>query len=145
MLLIYYQLIEWVNLFPWNEIRGGNGQETLDWIVGAVLLALILITFFQVRWAMTIAVFQYGFWLWLQIDGWWLPYIRGASLAWKKVWVKYFGQTTNFLPAYGDHLPPDACHVVLHLLIVVALVFTILAIFNICAQRGRSNEKLKSN
>jgi hypothetical protein len=69
MLLIYYQLIEWVNLFPWNEIRGGNGQETLDWIVGAVLLALILITFFQVRWAMTIAVFLYGFWLWLQIDG----------------------------------------------------------------------------
>jgi len=102
---------------------------------GAVLLALILVTFFWQWWAMSLGVFLYGYWLWLQVDSWWLPYLQGASPAWKRTWLKYFSETTNFLPVYGDHLPPDSCHVVLHLLIIGVLVFTILAIFEIRARR----------
>ncbi len=34
ILFLYYQVIEWVNLFPWNDIRRGNGQASLDLIMG---------------------------------------------------------------------------------------------------------------
>jgi len=43
-LFAYYQIIEWVNLFPWNDIRRGNGQATLDLIVAAVLGIFIVAT-----------------------------------------------------------------------------------------------------
>jgi hypothetical protein len=136
-LLVYYQIIEWVNLFPWNEIRGGNGQETLDWIVGGVLLVLILVTYFRIWWAMIVAVVLYGLWLWLQIDSWWLPYFKGASPGWTKAYAKFFSQTTNFLPTRGNHLAPDACHVILQLLIAAALITTASATWWIFRGRGR--------
>jgi hypothetical protein len=40
-LLAYYEAIEWINIFPWNDIRKGNGQARLDWIVTAVVIVLI--------------------------------------------------------------------------------------------------------
>jgi hypothetical protein len=135
--LIYYQIIERVNLFPWNEIRGGNGQETLDWIVGGVLLVLILVTYFRIWWAMIAAFVLYGLWLWLQIDSWWLPYFKGASPGWTKTYAKFFSQTTNFLPTRGNHLAPDACHVILQLLIAIVLITTASATWRIFRRRGR--------
>ena len=127
LLLVYYQVIEWVDLFPWNEIRGGNGQETVDLIVGAVMLAVTVLTALRALWGMIIAVLLYGCLLWLQISSWWLPYLRGASPGWAKVYAKYFAHTTNFLPTFGNHLAPDACHGVLQILALTALIMTLLA------------------
>jgi hypothetical protein len=31
----YLQLVEWVDLLPWNDIRRGNGQESLDLVLAA--------------------------------------------------------------------------------------------------------------
>lgn len=126
----YYQLIEWVDLFPWNDIRRGNGQATLDLVVAGIMLGLILVTIRRVWWAMGIAAALYGLWLYLQIQSWWLPYLQGASPGWKRVYGRFFGETVKFLPTVGDHLAPDACHIVLQLLIVSALVTTGLAVLS---------------
>ncbi len=126
-LFVYYQIIEWVSLFPWNDIRHGNCQASLDLIVSGIMLILIIVTFFRLWWAMLVAVLLYGLWLWLQIDSWWLPYIQGASPGWKQVYGRFFGETIKFLPTVGDHLAPDACHIVLQLLVLAALVTTAIA------------------
>ena len=126
----YYQLIEWVDLFPWNDVRRGNGQATLDLVVAGIMLGLILVTLRRVWWAMGIAAALYGLWLYLQIQSWWLPYLQGASPGWKRVYGRFFGETVKFLPTVGDHLAPDACHIVLQLLIVSALVTTGLAVLS---------------
>ncbi len=79
LLFVYYQVIEWVNLFPWNDIRHGNGQSSLDLMVAAILAALLLASWRRYRWVMAIGVGLFGLWTWLQIDSWWVPYFRGAS------------------------------------------------------------------
>ncbi len=130
-LLAYYEAIEWINIFPWNDIRKGNGQARLDWIVTAVVIVLNGITLIRLKWGMIAAVLGYGFWLWLQIDGWWLPYIRGASPGWARVYSRFFSQTVKFLPSFGTHLAPDACHIVLQGLVAGAMVTTLLGIVEI--------------
>ena len=105
-LLAYLQVIEWVNLFPRNDIRRGNGQAGLDIAIGIVMIAAILATIYRLRIVMAIATTLYAIWLWLQIDGWWISYIRGASPAWKRTYARFFSQTVQVLPLDADHLPP---------------------------------------
>ncbi len=130
-LLVYLELIEWVNLFPWNDVRGGNGQGKLDIAIGIVMLAAIWATARRVRFVMALATMLYSFWLWLQIDSWWISYVRGASPEWQRVYERYFSKTVHILPAAGNRLPPDACHLVLQILIVLALVTTAAATFSL--------------
>lgn len=130
-LFIYYQIIEWVDLFPWNDIRRGNGQASLDLIVAAVLIILIMGTWRRLRWLMAVGVGLYGLWAWLQIDSWWIPYFRGSSPAWKRTYDRFFGETIKFLQSDGVHLPPDACHVVLQIFIFAALITSALAVLQL--------------
>ena len=130
-LFAYYQIIEWVNLFPWNDIRRGNGQATLDLIVAAVLGIFIVAAWRRLRWVMAVGVGLYGLWAWLQIDSWWVPYFRGASPAWKRTYDRFFGETIKFLPSDSIHLPPDACHILLQVLILAALITSVLAVFQL--------------
>ena len=136
-LFAYYQIIEWVNLFPWNDIRRGNGQATLDLIVAAVLGGFIVATWRRLRWVMAVGVGLYGLWAWLQIDSWWVPYFRGASPAWKRTYDRFFGETIKCLPSDGIHLPPDACHVMLQVLILAALSTSVLAVFQLFSRSSK--------
>ena len=110
-LLIYIQVIEWVNLFPWNDIRHGNGQAGLDIAIGAVMTGAIIATLRRLRVVMAIAAALYSIWLWLQINTWWVGYFAGASPTWKRTYARFFSQTVQLLPRDADHLPPDACHI----------------------------------
>jgi len=131
ILFVYYQVIEWVNLFPWNDISGGNGQASLDLIVAALLAVLILATWRRFRWVMVIGVGLYALWTWLQIDSWWMPYFRGASPNWENIYARFFGETIKWLPSDSSHLSPDASHIVLQMLILAALVSTALSVFQL--------------
>lgn len=136
MLLTYYQLIEWVDLFPWNNIRSGNGQENLDFIVGGVLVLFIASAAFRLWRMMFLGGLVYAIWLGLEIDTWWVAYLKGASPSWKQVYQRNFADTVNFLPIRSNHLPPDAAHILMQLFIVIALVTTIAAAFGIRSQRA---------
>jgi hypothetical protein len=129
VLLVYCQVVEWANLFPWNDIQHGNGQAGLDFAIGSVMLGAVVST--VRRWwriAMAIATVLYAVWLWLQIETWWFGYIAGASPGWKRTYALFFSQTVQVLPRFGDHLPPDACHLVLQLMVLVALGTTMFAL-----------------
>ncbi len=137
ILFIYYQVIEWVDLFPWNDIRRGNGQESLDLIVALVLGIFIMATWRRLRWVMTVGIGLYGLWVWLQIDSWWVPYLRGASPAWKRTYDRFFSETINFLPSDGIHLSPDACHMLLQVLILGSFITISLAVFQLFFKSNR--------
>ena len=130
-LLVYFELSEWVNVFPWNDIRKGNGQEGLDIGLGIFTMLAILATWKRWRWAIWVASAFHAIWLGLQIQTWWWNYVFGASPAWKKTWARVFSQTTRILPVVGDHLPPDACHFVLQLLILAALIACVAAAWSL--------------
>jgi hypothetical protein len=126
-LLVYLQVVEWVNLFPWNDVRNGNGQAGLDIAIGGMMLMVILFTARRVRFMMALGTAFYALWLWLQIVSWWVPYFKGADAQWESVYQRFFAHTAKLLTAAGNHLPPDASHLVLQFLIVLALVTTAVA------------------
>ncbi len=128
VLAVYLQLIEWVPMPPWNDLSRGNGQERLDLILAAVMLALVVGTARRSRAAMALAVVALAGWLALQIQSGWVPDFTGGSPGGRRpdeVWV---ARHDRVLPAIGDHPVPDAAHVVLHVLIAVALVLTVRAL-----------------
>jgi hypothetical protein len=122
LLLLYLELIECVNLFPWNDIRNGNGQEGLDITMGIIMLIAIAAAVKRWWWVMAASTMFYGSWLWLQTETFWIAYFRGASPQWQRAYAHLFGGTIKILPADQDHLPADACHLLLEVLVAVALV-----------------------
>lgn len=58
-------------------------------------------------------------WLALQIRSWWLPYAFGTNVRWQLEYAQ--GPTTKVLPSFGNHIPPDAMHLAIHVLLVLAI------------------------
>lgn len=58
-------------------------------------------------------------WLALQIQSWWIPYVFGTHVRWQLEYAQ--GPTTKVLPAFGNHVPPDAMHFTIHVLLVIAI------------------------
>lgn len=126
----YMQLISWVPLGRWNyqrccppgleQLRRGTLTAGDAVGVGAFLLPL---AFFWLgsrrewRWAMWLAVVATGVWLALQLWTWWPPYLFGASDHWAQVYARAFAESTPILPRWGKHLPPDALHLALQILL----------------------------
>ena len=127
---IYLEIVEWVDLSPWNKfVDGSNGQEMLDVALGAGLALLALALWRGGRLAALAATAGLAAWAWLQIDTFWIPFFQGASPAWRRAYEKWFGDTVHWIPASGDRLPPDANHLVLQILIVAALALALNALF----------------
>jgi hypothetical protein len=116
---VYLQFIEWVPVFPWNDLAHGNGQEQLDMILAVVQLAIAFGFWMSSRVAMGLGLASYAAWMYLQIDSWWRPYLFGG----RKVgphW--YFARTYKFLPQIDSRPTPDAAHVVLQILLLAVLI-----------------------
>ncbi|MGD9720203.1 MAG: hypothetical protein AB7O59_07780 [Pirellulales bacterium] len=123
---VYLQIVEWIDLFPWNNVAQGNQQELLDVVL---LVAQLLIASWFVRqrlWLMCAGWLSYAIWLYLQFDSWWKPYLLGGRTVGPN-W--YFAHTYKFLPQIGDRPTPDANHVMLQLLLVAVLICGGLAIW----------------
>lgn len=140
-LAAYMQLVSWVPLGAWNRqpccppalTRLTAG--TLGPTEAATLLAFLLLpTLFWIgaargwRWAMGLSVLAHAVWLGLQLWTWWPPYLFGASERWSRVYARAFSESTSILPRWGDHLPPDAMHLVLQAFLVAVVVSGIGAI-----------------
>ena len=119
ILLAYFQLVEWVPLFPWNDLRWGNPQKGLDLALGGAQAVLMVGTRRGSRRALQLGLLFYGVWLGLQLIGWWVPYFAGASPEMQETYARHFGATLKLLPPIGDHPVPDANHLVLQVLLVL--------------------------
>ena len=56
LLLVYLEVVEWVPLFPWNDLRRGNGHEGLDLALAILMAAAIYATAHRWRLGMAGAV-----------------------------------------------------------------------------------------
>ena len=146
-LAIYMQVISWVPLGRWNyqpccppgleALRRGILTATDVAGAGAFLLPVALFWLGarrDWRWAMWLAVLVTTAWLGLQLLTWWPPYLFGASDHWSQVYARAFAESTRILPRWSNHLPPDAAHFSLQVLLVGSVVTGALALVR---QRGR--------
>jgi hypothetical protein len=69
-----------------------------------------------------VAIVATAVWLLVQLISWWPPYIFGASDSWARVYQRAFAESTRVLPKWDNHLPPDALHVALQVLLTGAVV-----------------------
>lgn len=134
-LAAYMQLVSWAPLGRWNhqpccppgleQLR--RGTLTLADALSTALFLLPAIVFWvgarrRSRPAMWCAVIATGVWLFLQLWTWWPPYVFGASDQWSQVYARAFAQSTAVLPRWGNHLPPDALHLMLQVLLAGSVV-----------------------
>jgi len=130
-LAVYMQLISWVLLGRWNYQpccapgfeQWRRGTLTVNDALASLAFLLPAAIFWigarrQWRWAMLLALVPLGVWLALQLWTWWPPYIFGASERWAQVYARAFAESTPILPRWGNHLPPDAAHFVLQVLLL---------------------------
>ena len=118
----YLQFIEWVPVFPWNDLANGNAQEVLDGVRLLLQLAFAIGFHFRRRWAMILGTAGYGAWFLLQLDSWWRPYLLGGRIV-GPTW--YFARTYKFLPQIDQRPTPDAAHILLQLLLLLVLIMAV--------------------
>ena len=131
----YFQVIQWLPLGRWNYQPGFTplGVEAIQGratVRDALLMAAFMVPFIAFwfaysrgwRWLMWVCTFGYAIWLTLQIKTWWVAYVFGASESWMQVYQRVFSHSTQLLPSFGRHLPPDALHLVLELLLMAVVI-----------------------
>ena len=134
-LAFYMQVVSWVPLGRWNHQpccptgleQFRRGTLAVGDALGAAAFVLPLLVYWWGRrqghrWAMWLSLASYAVWLGLQLWTWWPPYISGASARWAQVYERAFAHSTAILPRWGDHLPPDAMHLVLQILLLGVVV-----------------------
>jgi hypothetical protein len=141
ILAAYFQAIQWFPLGRWNYQPGFtplgveviHGRATwLDFLLLASFALPFVIFWFAysrgLRWLMWICTLGYAIWLALQVKTWWVAYAFGASDSWARVYARVFSQTTQLLPSFGRHLPPDEMHLVLQVLLATVVACAILGL-----------------
>ena len=141
LLAIYFQAILWLPLGGWNYQPGfepllaqaiQDHLEVTDALGGAAFLLPALLFWLAYRkdllWLMWTCAGGYSVWLVLQIQTWWVAYIFGASDRWVEVYERVFSHSTQILPSFGRHLPPDGMHFVLQLILASVVLSTMIAL-----------------
>jgi len=137
ILAAYFQAFEWFPLGSLNDQTGTHNRPLVEQLkvgtatVGDVAFAiafilpaaLFLIGYIKkIRLLLWICLISYLAWFVLQVQGWWIAYICGASENWQRVYHRVFGKTLKLLPSWGNHLAPDAMHLVIQLLLLAVIV-----------------------
>ena len=131
ILLAYWLAIEVLDLFPWNDLASRPASYDLRGSVALnalLLLACMLLFASGFRPLAMLSVAGYAAYLVWQLWIWWKPYALGADAPWRALHNESFSRTLKALPTFGAHLPPDAQHLALQLLILVTLLAAIVAV-----------------
>ena len=149
---VYFQLIAWLPLGRWNfqpcctpiaiDIASGrvNAGE-LTMAIGLALPALLFVLGYRARTrrggliAMVVATAALAVWLGLQLATHWPPYLFGADARWQAIHARAFAESTQWLPTVGTHLPPDANHLTLQILLLIAVATSVIGL--VLAMRRR--------
>ena len=140
-LALYVQAIQWFRFGAWNDqprfepfweqARAGTLRMFDVMLVMTFLLpflAYLVAWRRQSVWLIWCCLVGYLGWLFLQLKTWWISYLFGASENWRMVYQRTFARTTKMLPSFGNHLAPDAMHLVLQLLLLAIVVSTLVGL-----------------
>lgn len=131
ILLLYFELCVLVPLGGWNDQPGNNAafrpaNILLGALVGTPQLILLAGTIWRIRLLLWFGLIGDSVWLLLHIYSLWMPYIFGASPQYARMYSRVFGRTTKLLPNFGNHLAPDAMHILIDVF-VIAVIVTLVA------------------
>jgi hypothetical protein len=131
LLVAYWLTIQVVDLSPWNDVAAGRTDDALRFMIAMTALPLIALAAIFALGLQTLGLLSvagYVILLAVQLWAWWKPYAWGANSEEQAAYAASLAKTLKVLPAYGTHLPPDAQHIVLHVLIAVTLFVTAMAV-----------------
>ena len=139
MLAGYLWLIAWIPRGNWNRQReplllasllNGKGLDAADLGMLAFVTAPAFLFCWAWRrcavWPGVAALVIDAAWLYMQIQSWWRPYVFGTNVRWQLDYAQ--GPTTKLLPSFGNHVAPDAMHLVIHILLVAAMITGVIAL-----------------
>ena len=124
----YWLVTEWVDLFPWNDIKSAKREDQIKGtIFHTTTTSLAVLGFlFQIRVLMGAALVWFVIMLAVEIGNWWVPYLFGMHPAevTREIYTKQFSRTYRFLPPIKNHNVVDAQHVVVCLLTLATVIFS---------------------
>ncbi|WP_276353160.1 hypothetical protein [Cohnella caldifontis] len=120
--LLYQIVIDFVDLFPFNDIRARDKRLRKFEVLGNYppLILISACFYFEGAWArvgyaMTAIIMA------MHLLAWWIPYWTGKPASVRQDYDKYFSRTYKFLPKIRDHIVPDAEHAGVGALLTVTL------------------------
>jgi hypothetical protein len=133
LLTAYLWLIAWFPLGNWNhqqdetllpQLLEGKGLHPDDigmlFFVTAPALLFFVAYHYRKFWFAIAALALDGWWAFMQIQSWWIPYILGTNVPWQLKYAK--GATTKVLPSFGNHVAPDGMHFLIHVFLAAAMI-----------------------
>lgn len=127
MLLAYFELCVLIPLGRWNDQPGNNvpfssGNIILGAAIAAAQLLLLIGTVWRLRPLLWLGLLGDSVWLVLHIYSLWMPYVLGASPQYAQMYTRVWGHTTKLLPNFGNHLAPDAMHILIDVFVFAVIV-----------------------
>lgn len=133
-LLVYFQICMWLPLGNWNGTYHFPVQSVktapFPIAVGLGTILLIVATLLRVRWLMWVGVVGHLAWFSAQALTLWPPYIFGASPQYAAMYSRAWGTTTRLLPNWGNHLAPDAMHLLIQMALIAVLIATVVTLLS---------------
>ena len=163
ILALYFQTVQWFPLGRWNYQPASSssspfsnlplivlffeGRLTIQLVVlvvGAVIPFLIFWFAYlrHLRWLMWLQVASYSIWIAIEMS-WWVLYAVGRSDSQVEAYEKVFAPSTQLLPSFGRHFPPDGAHIVLHVLLVVVVLSSVMGLLKTSPQSKLSVHRLE--
>jgi hypothetical protein len=130
--LAYQILIDFVDMFPFNDIHSRDKRLRKYEVLGNYPPLLIISICFlipslvshSVGLVLTLIIFI------MHLLSWWIPYFFGFPAKVKSDYGRYFNRTYKFLPPIRDHIVPDAEHFGVGILLFILLIFQVISLFS---------------
>lgn len=132
ILLVYFQLITLIPMYPWNDLTKYTNKERLleATVNGIVIIVSTGLFVTKVKWLMICSVIIWLLFLMAQLLTWWMPYLTGKHLQQfpRELYETHFKNTYKILPPIKNHIIPDAQHNLLQIITLMILIVSVLAI-----------------
>ncbi len=125
-LVFYFFIVDWINLFPWNNVSAMTLQEKLlNSLANSMPLLFVSVAFLKHdRELMLGALVIVLLYVILHIISRWIPYFFGASEEQCQEHQRMFGKTITILPPIKNNPIPNVGHMIAGIYILILLVST---------------------
>ncbi|GAC1369416.1 MAG: hypothetical protein NVS2B12_27880 [Ktedonobacteraceae bacterium] len=125
-LIFYLFIVDWINLFPWNNVSALPLQEKLlNSLVNYMPLLFVSVAFLKRDHGLMLgALIIVLLYVILHVVSRWLPYFFGASEAQRREHQRLFGKTITILPPIKNNPIPNVEHMIAGIYMVILLVST---------------------
>lgn len=132
LLLLYFEAITLLNLYPWNDLSKYTFKEKVieATVNGAIIIFNAGLFTTKVKWLMMISIVFWFLFLLMQLLTWWMPYVTGKHLKQfrRTLYDTHFKETIKLLPPIKDHIIPDAQHNVLQFLTLITFIVSVMSV-----------------